>query len=364
MQHYLGLPYKVTLALYEPDGSLFTGSLTSGGAVNLYGPASTTQVATSTLTQDGELWSATFGATYFAAPGLYRWVVPTVNYGGTIVENQGGSFVVSAAVPWRRMLREVVKSVWVQLGDCFPGKTTGPGTAATLVCSRLKYGSTNEWAGAELVILEPGAATDATPNTVTGSDPATGTLTFEPAVTATVAGQDFLLGNRQGAGWPYSVIVDAIRSHFDELMPTVGASDEVGLATVAGTYEYALPAGIIAVEGLEYRSTGEGVTGVWHPVRRGRGGWDVLGGRRVLVFDREWGAAHALRLRVRVAAAFPEHLAAVLPCDTAWLTNAALLDCLEWKGEPRFARRIEGLRFRVERGRPRRLPGPFEAWVA
>lgn len=346
-----GAPYTAAVPLADANGSPLSGAVTAGGTLNVYGPASATvAVATGTAADlgGGRYGIALTGAD-LATDGFYRFTIPTITVGGRTFVDQGGWFRVGDIPPEYRPLRHVLQQVLVAAGMAVASTSTALGTTTTLVDTRwLDAGlATGEFVGDELLILEPGAAADTNPVRVTGFAPGTGTLTFAPAVAgATASGTDYLLIRASEQGDRYAQARAVVDDAVADLARREVATDSATLTTTTNTVDYALPAGFLTVEQLEYDPRRGVPYAEWRAVAPAY--WQHYPDRGTLHFAAEvlpWGTP--LRVTGKVAPPAPRALSDLVPAPaTAVIDQAAGLLALprQQRAGPRLGRAARGLR--------------------
>jgi hypothetical protein len=325
-QCQLGEPHPAAFMVTGADGAPATTGVS--GTLVAYGPDSATAiVASGALTHQGNgVWAYTVPASAHTTPGLYRYrVASLVTPAGTLL-NEEGWYTVGYAGPNQLTVREILAKLAIWLGG-YVGRTTTLGTTTTLIdTARLQLGLDNAFAGAEVLLLDPASEGDANPVFAVASVAATGTVTFKPAITAVGAGVEYLFLRRVSV----QRLVEAVRQVLDEARVTADVTDAVSLVGVADTFEYACPAPLCRVTGVEYRASGAATTD-----------WAELGAQYVegTVRDRRLlklrppfdltGAA--VRVRGRAWAPLPELpaygasgvLNAAVDADGAWVVDAA-----------------------------------------
>ena len=290
----IGQPFAPTIQVNSPAGSPVTSGVT--GTMSLYyaNGSSASAVASGSLAHQGQgRWGFPFTGANLASAGLHYARVPSVT-GGATLSNQEIAFLVGELAPEEATLRDLLVHIVTELGDGFASAATSLGTTTTLVDTYLSDGgaASNEWLGAELVLLAPGAATDAPVAKVTGFSGST--LTFTPAVNAAVpSGAEYLLIHRRGAGKGYRQVMRAIQAAARRNRPQQYATDEVSLTTSSASYELAVPRGWRRVTKL-WIDRSAGTIREWREVAPAYWRWE--GDQRVIRLDR----LHAGNLPVRI----------------------------------------------------------------
>jgi hypothetical protein len=320
----LGQGYTPQLFVPNADGSPATSGVT--GTIATYGPDSATApIDTGALVHLGNgVYGRALAGTLLTSAGLYRWAVTALT--APTQASAAGWFTVGYPNPAALTMREILAKLAIWLGG-YVGRSTAVGSTTTLIDSRWQLGQDNAAAGGEVLLLAPGDPTDANPVYVTASTAATGTLTFRPGVTGVVPlGAPYLFLRRPGV----QRMIEAVRQVLAEARVTADVTDAVALTVVADTYEYACPAPLCRVTGVEYRASGAPATD-----------WAELGAQYVegTVRDRRLlklrppfdltGAA--VRVRGRAWAPLPELpaygasgvLNAAVDADGAWVVDAA-----------------------------------------
>lgn len=341
-----GYPHTPTLTFYDSNGSAITSGIV--GTMTLYGPASTTALGgpTSLTHQGGGRWGVTWAGALLAARGTYRWTTSAITGTATLAA-QGGTFAVGVGAGWT--LRDLYTSIRRGLRDGFTATTSGAGSTTTLVASRFAFGSNNAWLASELLLFEPQAVADENPVRVTGFAASSGTFTFTPAITSTVSGLDFILGNKDGAGWSHDEVMDAIATAVRRAGAARAVTDRVNVATVSGQRLYSLPAGWVALDGLDYLASG--TTDDWRPVSNAAITRGNLATDGVFGLALDWGGGLALRLRGRAAPSVPEAMGGFVQGDGATLRDDALFELLLASREPADRQRAAALQAAVYRAR-------------
>lgn len=319
-----GQQYTPTLTFYDGNGSPITTGIV--GTMTLYAPDSTTAVSgpTSLSHQGGGRWGVTFAGSLTAALGTYRWASSAIT-GTATLGAQYGSFVVGLGDAWT--LREIYTRVRLMLPDGWLGTTSGDGTTTSIVCAKYAYGSDNAWLSSELYFFEPGAVGDENPVRVTDFDAATGTFTFTPIITDTVAGLDFIIGNKDGMRFEHDRVMEAIRGAVRRAGLVRAVTDRVSLATVSNQYLYSLPNGWIGLDGVDYLLPG-GQTDDWRPVSNVYLNRQHLATDGVFGLALGWGGGLSLRLRGKAAPTIPDAMGGYVAGDGATIADDALYELL------------------------------------
>jgi hypothetical protein len=327
----IGASYTPQLFIPNTDGSPATSGVT--GTITTYGPDSATApIDTGALSHLGNgVYGRALAGTLLTVAGLYRWAVTALT--APTQASAAGWFVVGYPSPNQLTLREILAKLAIWLGG-YVGRTTAPGTntpgsnTTTLIdTARLQLGQANAFAGADVLLLKPVAETDPNPLFVTASDPATGTLTMKPSLSALIPqSTDYLFLRRPSV----QRLVEAVRQVLAEARVTCDVTDAVALTGIADTYEYACPAPLCRVTGVEYRTSGAPTTD-----------WAELGAqyvegtirdRRLLKLRPPFDlTSAAVRVRGRAWAPLPELpaygasgvLNAAVDADGAWVVDAA-----------------------------------------
>jgi hypothetical protein len=319
----IGTSYTPQLFVPNADGSPATSGVT--GTIATYGPDSATApIDTGALTHLGNgVYGRALAGSLLTAAGLYRWAVTALT--APTQASAAGWFTAGYANPAALTLREILAKLAIWLGG-YVGRSTGGSATTLLDANRLQLGQDNAFAGCELLLLKPGAETDSNPVYVTASTAATGTLTFRPTITAVVAGIDYILLRRVSV----QRLIEAVRQVLAEARVTCDVTDAVSLTGIADTYEYACPAPLCRVTGVEYRVSGAPTTD-----------WAELGAqyvagtvrdRRVLQLRPPFDLTNAaVRVRGRAWVPLPELpaygasgvLNAAVDADGSWVVDAA-----------------------------------------
>lgn len=340
-----GLPFTPKFRITDTNGSAVTGGIV--GTMTVYGPASgTASIASGALAHQGDgYWGLSLAGSLLTSLGTYTWSTGAISGTATLAA-QSGAFVVGRGdLP---TLRELLTDVRLALRDGFTGTTTGAGTTTTLVSARFAFGSNNRWKGSELFLFEPGNAADLNPVTVTGFAAATGTFTFAgQAITATVSGQDFILGNREGRGWRHEEVINALSVAIRRQRQPRAVWDQVAITTDTRTFEYAVPRDWIAVDTVEYRPPLNYPT-LWKPISRVY--WRFSPERGLLTLELpQWNLP--LRIGGRATPGLPGGMNDLVRGDGAALRDDALYELLSASADPGDRQRAAMLGGGVMRGR-------------
>ena len=277
-----GNPATVAIRITDTNGSAVTTGVTA--AWTLYGPSSATAISTgSTLSHLGDgYWGATFPGSSTTASGTYRAYAATVAYGSPTVTlvNQAVLFTVGLPSPAFRTLRECVVSFYDELHDGLPGTVTAPGGTTTITDSARANSNltADEYVDSEILILAPGAATDTNPVVVTSWTPGTGAFAINATITATTSGQNYLLCNLRGNGYPFRDVKAKILTAWRDVQPTQYVVDEVS-ATTDGTFELTVPTQWRDITGVALRASS---TQQWEDIAPAYFGFDQE--RRIVRF--------------------------------------------------------------------------------
>lgn len=310
----LGVPYVAAVNLVDVNGSPLAGAVGAGGTLNVYGPASATTVVYTDTAAD--LGGGDYGVTVPAAnltAGFHRFTIPTITVGTYTFVNAGGWFRVGDIPPEYRTLRAILTQVLVGTGMAVASTSTALGSTTTLKDTRwYDTGlSSNEFLSDELLILEPGLATDASPVRVSTFDPstgATGTFTFRPAVGSAVAsGSDYLLVRANQWGDRYAQVRALVDDTIADLCRRATATDTVTLTTASQTVDYTLPAGFLTVDRVEFDPEVTAQYQQWQEVAPVY--WEHYPDRRLLHFGMPlFDEGLALRITGQVAPPVPRSL--------------------------------------------------------
>jgi hypothetical protein len=321
----IGASYDAGLFVPDAAGAPLTTGV--GGTLSVFGPDSATAAVDSgALVHKGNgFWARTVAASVHTGAGLYRWSVPALT-GAPGLASAAGWYTVGYPSPAALTLREILAKLAIELGG-FVGRSTALGTTTTLIdTTNLQLGLDNAFAGADVLLLKPANETDANPVYTTASTAATGALTFKPAITAVPSGTDYLFLRRPRV----QRLIEAVRQVLAEARVTCDVTDAVALTGTTDTFEYACPAPLCRVTGVEYRTSGAPTTD-----------WAELGAQYVegTVRDRRLlrlrppfdltGAA--VRVRGRAWAPLPKLpaygasgvLNAAVDADGSWVVDAA-----------------------------------------
>lgn len=324
----LGQPYTPTLLLTDEHGSPITAGV--GATLALAGPTGATLASAPLVHVGGGHWGARFAGGLLALPGTYRYTATGLGAEGTTLGPQSGTFTVGVVPPGIVTLRELLVDLAYALGDGEASVSTAAGSRTTLVDDRWAYGREGNWVGSELLLLEPINPADRNPVRVIGFDPATGRFEFRPALSASVGpGVDYLIGNVLGAGVPHARRLAAIRWALARAGAEREVEAEVASAAMPTTAAYAIPADWSGLHSVSYIW---GADDLWLPVARAY--WEVDRERRLLRLPWWHGTGYRVRLRGLAPVPTPRALTALLPVDSAWLRDMALLDLKRNRGRP------------------------------
>ena len=343
-----GYPYTASIRFVDGNGSPITSGIV--GTITLYPPGSTTATdGPDALTHLGDgRWGFQWAGSLLTALGTYRWATSAITGTATLAA-QAGTFVVGVGDLWT--LRELYTTVRRGLRDGWTGTTSGNGSTTTAVASKFAWGSNNRWLASELFFFEPGALTDENPVRVTGFAAASGTFTFTPAITSTVAGLDFILGNREGQGWTHDEVTDAIAKAVRRAGRKRPVTDRVSLAGVSNQHLYALPGDWGGLDGIDYLAGG--TTDDWRPIsgvyvnRRHLGADGVFG----LDGSLGWLAGYALRLRGWAPPRAPRAMGEYVPGNGATIADDAIYELLLMSRDGLDRQRAAGTQAGVLRAR-------------
>jgi hypothetical protein len=339
-----GVGYIPTITILDGNGSPVTGGIT--GTMTLYGPASATAVAgpTSLSHFGGGAWGVSFAGSYFAALGTYRWVTSAIT-GTATLGAQSGIVVVGRGDLWS--LRELYTSVRRAVRDGWTGTTSGAGSTTTLVASAFAYGSNNDWLSSEVYVFEPQSVTDTNPVRVATFAASTGTFTVTPAITSTVSGLDFIIGNKDGEGFSHDEVLDAITTAIRRAGATRRVVDQVYLTTTTGTYEYALPAGWVGIDAVEYQPWSGWPTD-WRPIAIPYAPFNPTTGILTLLVPPP---NNALRITGRALPEEPAGMSSLVQASGAAIRDDAVFELLKLSDDPGDRQRAAMMQGGVERAR-------------
>lgn len=319
-----GQPFTTSLTFYDGNGSPVTSGVV--GTMSLYPPSSTTATGgPSSMTHfGGGRWGVTWAGSFLTERGTYRWETSAIT-GTATVAAQYGSFVVGLGDQWT--LREIYTRVRLMLPDGWLGTTSASGSTTTLKCSKYAYGSDNAWLASELYLFEPQSVTDENPVRVTDFDAATGTFTFTPAITSTVSGLDFIIGNKDGQRFEHDRVIEAIRGAVRRAGTPRPVTDRVSLATVSNQYLYSLPNGWVGLDGVDYLLPGD-VADNWRPVSNVHLNRKHIGTDGVFGLTLDWGGGLSLRLRGKAVPTVPDAMGGYVAGDGATIADDAIYELL------------------------------------
>lgn len=343
-----GQPITPGLSFFDSNGSPITSGIT--GTMTLYAPGSATSVSgpTALAHQGNGRWGVTFAGSLTTARGTYRWTSSAITGTATLAA-QSGTFIVGVGDQWT--LRELYTSVRRGLRDGWTGTTSGSGSTTTAVASKFAWGSNNRWLASEVYFFEPASVADENPVRVTAFTASTGTFTFTPAITSTVSGLDFILGNKEGQGWAHEEVMDAIQTAVRRAGLMRPVTDRVSLSGVSNQYLYNLPNDWVRLDGIDYLQSG--TTGRWMPIALPRIVRSHLGTDGVFGLDDSlaWLAGYALRLRGWAAPQVPEAMGGYVHGDGATIRDDAIYELLLMSDKGADRQRAAALQPSVMRAR-------------
>lgn len=345
-----GQPVTPTLTFFDADGGPIESGIT--GTMTLYGPASADALdGPETLVhRGGGRWGPTFGGDLTTARGTYRWVTSAISGAATLAA-QSGTFIVGLGN--QSTLRELLTSVRRSLRDGWTGTTSGSGNGGgtTLVASAFAYGSNNRWGASEIFFFEPQVVTDANPVRVQSFVASSGTFTFTPAISATIANLDFIIGDREGQGWAHAEVLDAIQTAAKRLAPVRRVADRVSLSLVSDRHLYTLPSDWIALDGVDYLAPGS--ADEWKTIAAAYLNRRHVGSDGVFGIDNSqaWLAGYALRLRGRAAPMVPEAMGGYVHGDGPAIRDDAIYELLLMSDKAPDRQRAAGMQPAVMRAR-------------
>ncbi|MBP9897466.1 MAG: hypothetical protein KBF28_03780 [Gemmatimonadales bacterium] len=343
-----GQPYTTSLSFFDGNGSPITSGIT--GTMTLYSPSSTTLIdGPDNMTHLGAgRWGVQWSGDLLSARGTHRWTTSAITGAATLAA-QSGDFVVGVGDAWT--LRELFTIVRRALRDGWTGTTSGSGNVGgtTLVSTDFAYGSNNAWLASQLFLFEPQSVTDRNPVRVTAFTASTGTFTFTPAITQTVSGLDFILGNRDGQKWSHEEVIDAITTAVRRAGLVRPVTDRVSLTAVSDQTLYNLPAGWLTLDGIDYLVSG--TTDDWRPIsniyiKRGTIGTDGAFGLLT-----GFAGGQALRLRGRSVPTVPDAMGGYVAGDGATMRDDALFELLLMSKDGPDRQRAAALQGAVYRAR-------------
>lgn len=348
-----GTPYTTTLTITDSDGAPVTSGVGGSGAT-LLGPTSTTAIATgiAVVHFGGGVWGVTWAGLQLAAAGLYRVTVPTLTFGSTTIYNTTILFTVGEVPAEYRTLGAIIASVYTALDDGQTGTGTG-GTNTLTDGARSGAGiDDNEWVDNELLILGPASAIPATnPMRVVAFEASTGEFTVKPDTNLSGT-LNYLLCNRNGAGHGYGRVREAVDTTIGAIHMRERVSDAVSLVATQNSWEYQLPAGWRAIEGVGVGT--DSAHAVWDEVAPGY--WEFDAGRRV--FRDKYGmfpAGRAIRLSGIIDVPPPATLGSVVPLPWTWVRDMAVAELLLDSESQADQRRAAVLLQRAQQRRPRAI---------
>ena len=319
-----GRPYSPKFRIVDAFGSPVTSGVT--GTITVYPPTSATVgvLVGAALTHLGDGYWGPAASVLYTALGNYKWVTSAITglpSSGTWGA-QSGTFTVGQSDEWP--LRRLYTAVRLGLRDGWLGTTDATGSTTTLKASAYAYGAANDWVSSEITILEPGAVTDTNPVRVTAFAIAAGTFTFVPAITSTVSGQDFIIGNKDGEGFSHAEVLDAILTAIDRRRALRRVSDQVLLTATYLQYEYGVPPGWAKVDRVEYQPLGPSTT-QWLPIGQPYTPFDANRGILTLTM---MPMNNALRISGWALPQPPSLMTDLVPGDGAQIRDDAIFELL------------------------------------
>lgn len=342
-----GQPYATWVTILDANGSPITTGVV--GTMTLRAPGATTIVDGPTLMSHlgGGRWGVTWAGSFLTARGTYRWETSAITGTATLAA-QRGTFEVGVGDAWS--LRELYTSVRRGIKDGWTGTTTHVGSATTLRSTKFAYGSDNAWKSSEIFIFEPQGVDDLNPVRVTAFVATTGLFTFAgQSITGTVAGQDFIIGCKDGRRWSHDEVMDAIVAAVRRYRTTRRVWDQVSIvASDLNTYEFALPDGWLGVDEVSFRPTPGISTTQWVPIAPAY--WRVPDNRAVLALDRvPWNCP--LRIGGWAAPQLPEAMNQLVHADGAAVRDDAVFELLLGSDKPSDQARAATMAGAVQRAR-------------
>lgn len=223
----------------------------------------------------------------------------------------------------RKQIRQRVASI---LDDIVEVEATANGTTLTLIDTFNVNAGAESFDGCEIFFTS--GANDGETRRVTTTTPSTGTLTFTPEATATVAADTAELYNRRNKGFRVQDYHRAINHAIEEyqgiaLIPVI---EEIGIAFDAETQTIAVPATTLEVHTVEYQDSNDQWCEVRQAYPRGGQGWTAEPADAVIRIegDPAWEAdTYDIRLHGYKRADALTTDASVLPFDSTVIVNTA-----------------------------------------
>lgn len=343
-----GRSYSPKFRIIDSKGSPVVSGMT--GTMTVFAPSSATTpvINAGTLTYVGTAsepgyWGVA-ASSLFTETGAYRWqtsaLTGTVSWGA-----QYGSFLVGRTD--EMMLREVYTLVRRGLRDGRTGTTTNSGTTGTLQDTKFAVGADDEWVGSEIYFFEPQSAADANPVRVTDFNPSVGIFSFTPAITSTISGLDFILGNLQTHGWDHDEVMDAITGACRRRRVPRKVVDQVLTTTSTGTFEYAAPAGWVGIDRVEYQPWSGWATD-WRGIAKPLAPFNPTTGILTLTLVPPY---NALRLTGRALPSLPALMTDLVPGDGTLVAEDAIYELLRMSDRTTDRQRAAMMAPAVERAR-------------
>lgn len=322
-----GRPYSPKFRVVDANGSPVTSGIT--GTITVYPPTSATVgvLTAAALTHLGDGYWGPAASILYTSLGTYKWVTSAIT-GGATWGAQTGEFTVGRTDEWT--LRRLYTAARRGLRDAWTGTTTGSGSTTSIVDARRAYGSNNDWVGSEIFLLEPQSLTDLNPLTVTAFTASSGTFTFTgQAITSTITGLDYIIGNKDGEGFSHDEVWDAIMTAIDRRRALRRVSDQVLLTSAYLQYEYGVPPGWAKVDRVEYQPLGPSTT-QWFPIAQPYAPFDPQRGILTLTM---MPMNNALRISGWALPQPPATMTDLVPGDGATIRDDAIFELLSMSDE-------------------------------
>jgi hypothetical protein len=349
----------------------YTGAPITTGVImgdwSVYGPASAITPVTfgagGLVNRGAGVWSLPVPSTLYTVPGVYRLVYDLTDPASVTIEGAEIAFTIGPVVRGAWRMRDLLVSLIRSLGGSVRPSTLI--NASDLTDTYWGSGTTiavEQFNGSEIVLIDPAtAATYANwfIGRVVNFVNTTGVFTLNrtTGLVADATGRQYALTNIGGTGFMFEHILEELRAAYDEIQPTLLGSVSVGLETVSGTLEYALPDYLDSVARVHagYSTDAD----LWDNID---GRWTILGDRRTLVLDEGLGlgAGNALRIEGGIRCELPKLGGGWTDLPGVWLRERVrfgLLSSSPSVAHQRMAQVIYGNLLRMPSPHRMRLPG-------
>lgn len=322
-----GYPYSPRFRILDANGSPIVSGIV--GTLTVYGPENTALTSGSLAHLGDGWWGYNVAGSFLTARGTYRWSTGAIT-GTATLSAQSGTFVVG--VGNLLSLREVLTRVRRGVRDGETGTTSATGSTTTLVCKRFAWGSPNNWLRSEIFLFEPQSLTDLNPVRVTGFTESSGTFTFaNQAITSTITGLDFIIGDKEGQGYTHDEVMDAITGAIQRAGILRPVNDQYAVTAANNTFEYPIDAAWVGIDTVEYRQGGD-TDALWRPLARPF--WQFYRERGALRLTQEMGGNTSIRIIGRALPVLPATMGELVQADGMAIRDDALFELLQMSEEP------------------------------